>query len=589
MSTSATELRGAGGRAEPAAASQGVPGALQTLLTLVSELAVVTTRTGEIVLTNRAWETMLGWTPGELIGRSVFDMVHPDDQAQTRSCAASSDLVADFINRYRHRDGTWRRLQWRGRRDGEYWYAVSRDVTEQLTLERRALYDDLTQLGNRGLLIDQLGAALRRLAGDEDRVLAVLFVDLDGFKLVNDGLGHEAGDRLLVEVARRLREVVRGADLITRFGGDEFVIVSEGLSRDADAVALGERIVSAVGREYPVGSHSCTLSCCVGIAITRDPGRPAERLLHEADTAMYRGKTLGSGRVEVYDQRVRREVAARLLIERGLREALRRDELVLEYQPVVAVPEGTLTGCEALVRWRHPERGLVLPGEFIPVAEATGLIREVGAQVLEMACRQAGEWRRSGFDLTVSVNVSRRELLQPGFVDRVQAALRSGGVPGQMLCMEVTETAAAGHAWIVDVLHGIRELGIKIALDDFGAGYSTLANLRELPIDVIKIDRSFIAGVDGSSDNREIVAAVLALARELGIAVIAEGVETEDQLLALKRMGCRMAQGFLFGASEPPEQFARRRFSGSAQPGLGDAFVIREFMRQIGIPARIER
>ncbi|MFL5832203.1 MAG: putative bifunctional diguanylate cyclase/phosphodiesterase [Solirubrobacteraceae bacterium] len=565
--------------------------ALERLFSLVSDLVVATDRAGRIVLVNPAWEQALGWSEDELLGRSVFELVHPDDGAATRAMAGDNPSVTDFTNRYRHKDGSWRWLLWSGRRDGDVWYAVAKDVTERLTLERRALYDDLTQLANRALLLDHLRSAVARLGRFEDTLLSVLFLDLDGFKLINDGHGHEIGDQVLREVAQRLRQIVRDTDMISRFGGDEFVIVAEGLQHESEALLLADRVIDALGREYMLPTGAATLSCSIGISIAASPGSAPESILREADTAMYRAKTRSSRRVELFDRRVRLEVAERVDVERELRRALIEDELAVHYQPVVAVADGTLVGCEALVRWRHPRRGWVRPDQFIPLAEDTGLIVPLGTFVLETACRQAGEWRRQGREFTVSVNVSRRQLLEPDFVDSVQRALKHGGVPGQVMCVEVTETAApARHVQIVARLRAIRALGVKIALDDFGAGYSTLINLRELPIDVIKIDRSFVRGVAEAGDDRGIVAATMALARELGIAVIAEGVERTNQLEALRDLACPLAQGHLFAPASAPEEMLRAGgFSGAPRPGIGDAFVIREFMRQIGIPARIEQ
>jgi diguanylate cyclase (GGDEF)-like protein/PAS domain S-box-containing protein len=572
----------------PGGWADGHPAALERLFAMVSDLVVVTARDGEILLVNPSWEETLGWRQAELLGRSIFELVHPDDRSSTQGLASEGE-VANFTNRYRHKDGSWCWLLWSGRRDGDVWYAVAKDVTERLTLERKALYDDLTQLANRALLLDHLTSALARLGRTHERLLAVLFLDLDGFKLVNDGHGHDAGDQLLVEVARRLKSVVRGTDVISRFGGDEFVVVAESLTLETEAVLLAQRVSEVIGREYLLSTGPCALTCSIGIAITQDSRSGPEAILREADTAMYRAKSQGTG-VELFDARVRLEVAERVQIERELRKALRDRELTVLYQPVVSVADGTLAGCEALVRWRHPQQGLILPGRFVPLAEATGLIVQLGAQVLNTACQEAGKWRREGREFTVSVNVSRRQLLEPGFVEMVRSALKRGGVPGQVICLEVTETAApAAHARIVEVLQEVRALGIKIALDDFGAGYSTLTNLRELPIDVIKIDRSFVAGVDSAGDDRGIVAAVMALARELGITVIAEGVEHESQLAALRTMGCQFAQGFLFAPAGPPEDLHAGGFSARPQRGIGDAFVIREFMRQIGIPARIEQ
>jgi diguanylate cyclase (GGDEF)-like protein/PAS domain S-box-containing protein len=563
--------------------------ALDRLFTMVSDLIVVTRQDGVILLVNPSWKETLGWSAEELAGRNVFELMHPEDRLQTRALADHGPEVVNFTNRYRHKDGGWRWLLWSGRRDGDHWYAVAKDVTEHKTLERRALHDDLTGLANRALLFDHLRGALARLRRTGAGSLAVLFVDLDRFKLVNDGHGHEVGDAVLAAVAERLRRVVRETDVISRFGGDEFVIVAESLGHESEALRLAERIVHVVSQPFEFSGGECALSCSVGVSTTFVADADPDALLREADTAMYRAKTDGPGRVEAFDARARLEISQRVTIESELRRALVDGELKVLYQPVVEIAGGTLVGCEALVRWHHPEHGWLLPERFVPLAEATGLIIELGGRVLGEAFRQAGEWRRQGSEFTVSVNVSRRQLLEPWFVELVRDALDAGGVPGQAICLEVTETSApARHGRIVEVLQAVRALGIKIALDDFGAGYSTLTNLRELPIDVIKVDRSFVAGIAETGDDRGIVAAVMALASELGLTVIAEGVEDQRQLAVLRSLGCQFAQGHLFSAAVAPELLLARGFSSWPRPGIGDAFVIREFMRQIGIPARIE-
>jgi diguanylate cyclase (GGDEF)-like protein/PAS domain S-box-containing protein len=529
--------------------------ALEQLFEMMSDLVVVTRPDGGIVLVNRAWEETLGWSEHELVGRSIFELVHPDDEPSTRAIAVGGEDVANYSNRFRHKDGSWRWLLWSGRSDGEVWCATAKDVTERLLLERRALCDELTGLANRALLLDHLRSALARLDRSEHKLVAVLSLDLDGFKLVNDGHGREAGDQTLAEVARRVREVVRETDVVSRLGGDEFVIVAEGLSRDTEALLLAERVVEAVGRDLALSAVPYTLSCSVGIATTPHSASDADVLLREADTAMYRAKTRGAGHIERFDGSLTAEVTDRFKIAQELRKALLCDELTVCYQPVVSVEGGEMISCEALVRWNHPEQGWMLPDRFVPFAETTGLIVQLGQRVLEDACRQAAEWRAFGRELTVSVNVSRRQLLEPGFVEIVRGAIGDSGLPPEAITLEVTETAApARHAGIAEVLQDVRSLGVKIALDDFGSGYWTLANLRELPIDVIKIDSGFIAGIASGPNDRRIVAAVLALAGELGLAVVAEGVETPEQLAVLRDLGCPFAQGYLFARPVAPEQ-----------------------------------
>jgi diguanylate cyclase (GGDEF)-like protein/PAS domain S-box-containing protein len=378
----------------------------ERLFALVSDLIVETKRDGTILLANPAWEETLGWTVEELVGRSVFEFIHPEDAAASRRAAIDARSVAYFTNRYMHKDGGWCWLLWSGRVEDDVWYAVAKDVTEQLSLQRQALYDQLTGLANRALLLDHLNGAIARLrhVRHPDALLAVMFIDLDGFKLVNDEHGHKTGDGVLAAVATRLMSLARETDVIARLGGDEFVIVAEGLARDEDSSRLAERVVSALSAEFELPGGSCTLSCSVGIATTRDPATDPDAILREADLAMYRAKAQGRGLVVLFDARARRELAAEAQFESELRHAMLGDQLKVHYQPVVSVSDGTVAGCEALVRWAHPQHGLMLPQRFVPLAEATGLIVPLGERVLVEACRQAGRWRREGRELTVSVN-----------------------------------------------------------------------------------------------------------------------------------------------------------------------------------------
>ena len=563
----------------------------ERLFAMVSDLAMVVGSDGRLVLTNPAWADTLGWRKEDLTGRSLLELVHPDDVATTFELSRHDETVVDFTNRLLHRNGTWRWVQWSGRAQAGRWYAVGKDVTERRSREREALHDELTGLANRALLLDHLRSALARLARDTGHVLAALFIDLDGFKQINDAFGHETGDQLLAAVAERLRNTVRDSDMLARFGGDEFVVIAEGLVAEGEAVHLAERIVEAVHGEFDLAAGRSAVSCSVGISTTGDATVDPDTLLREADVAMYLAKGRGPGHVELFDTHIRDEMAGRVRIERELRAALRGGEIELAFQPIVSVADATLVGAEALVRWRHPTEGVLRPARFVPLAEAGGLIVPLGRRVLELACAQAAIWRKQGQSVTVSVNVSRRQLLEPGFPEVVRATLSDAGIPGEMLCLELTETSApARHPLIVEALEEIRALGMRIALDDFGAGYSSLANLKELPVDLIKIDRTFVAALTTQNGaGRALVAAVMALARELDLPVVAEGVEDERQLGALRSLGCQFAQGHLFGAATPADRVPMSGYSKRLFPGMADSSEILEFMRQIGIPARMVR
>jgi diguanylate cyclase (GGDEF)-like protein len=421
-------------------------------------------------------------------------------------------------------------------------------------LAHRVLHDPLTDLPNRTLFLDRLELALARLRR-HDGSIAVLFIDLDNFKVVNDSLGHGAGDRLLVEMARRLRHAVRPSDTIARFGGDEFVVLCEDIAQARDAVVVGQRIVEATAVPFDLDGREMFVTAAVGVALALDPeGATPETLLRDADAAMYRAKERGPGRVEVFDEALRARILERLELENGLRRAVQRGELCVWYQPEVSLADGRVIGFEALVRWQHPTRGLLAPAHFMQIAEETGLIVEIGAWVIDEACRQAAEWRAEGAQLDVAVNVSARQLMDPDVVDVVKRALETHGLPPEALCLEITESAVMRDPEaVLNALSLVKQLGVKVALDDFGIGFSSLSQLRELlPLHALKVDRSFIRGL---ADNRNsaIVAAVVMMATTLGVTAIAEGVETEEELAQARALGIDTSQGYLFTAPGPAE------------------------------------
>jgi diguanylate cyclase (GGDEF)-like protein len=370
-------------------------------------------------------------------------------------------------------------------------------------------------------------------------------VDIDDFKVINDSLGHGSGDRLLVAVAERMRRVLRPTDLLARFGGDEFTALLEDVTDARHAMRVADRLGSALRAPFVIDGHQRFVTASVGVALSGQ-GENAEELLRDADAAMYRAKELGKARCELFDQSMRRRAVERLELEAGLRSALDNDELRLYYQPAVELEGGRVVGVEALLRWEHPEHGLLLPERFIPLAEQTGLIVPIGAWVLSEACRQLDEWGLR--DMWMSVNVSPRQLASESLVDDVTSALGDAGLEPSRLWLEITESAVIGDPEAaVGKLHELKSLGVKLAVDDFGIGYSSLANLRELlPVDALKIDRSFVAGVGANADDRAIVESVIGLAHSLGLDAVAEGVETPDQAAMLTDLDCSHAQGFHF-------------------------------------------
>jgi diguanylate cyclase (GGDEF)-like protein/PAS domain S-box-containing protein len=527
---------------------------------------------GRFIAVNDACTRALGCVPSELVGTSLLDCLHPHDPA---AAARKADAAggwqpgfSELLARHRHSDGSCRSLLWSGGAHGDYWYASAKDVTEWLRLEHRVGRDPLTSLPNREVFTDELSRALDRRDRSSSDV-GVLFIDIDSFRHLNDSIGHEGGDRLLTEVAGRLRDAVRVGDVVGRMGGDEFAIMLELLENDFEAVAVARRVLAAFGRPFEVGSGPLAVSASVGLAIAKDPEKTADRLIHEADIAMYRAKAIGRNHFAIFDTELRVEVDRRLSIERDLRHALARNEFEIHYQPVVSLADASVASCEALVRWTHSEWGPISPDEFIPLAEENGLIAPIGAWVLGTALRQLADWRSRGSEIGVSVNISARQLGDESVSLMVAALLAETGVPADALCLEVTETAVLSDPVRAAArLADLRELGVRIAFDDFGTGYSSLRHLSQLPVDVIKLDRTFVSALSNQDGRRDraVLIAVTTAARELGISVVAEGVEDTEQLAELRRAGCGYAQGYLF--SEP-------RPAGHAPPDGASRVVLR--------------
>ena len=427
---------------------------------------------------------------------------------------------------------------------------------ERAQFSHQALHDPLTGLPNRTLLLDRLSQAEARASRWGKRV-AVLFLDIDRFKVINDSLGHDAGDQLLVSVAERVRECLRPGDTAARFGGDEFVIVCEGITSAAEALDIARNMTDAFGSPFLLRGEQTFLSASIGVAIGPGAQSVPTDLVRDADSAMYRAKERGRARYEMFDPGMREQAVTRLEMENELRRALALGELRVHYQPIVRLSDGAVVGSEALVRWDHPERGLISPAEFIPIAEETGLIRRVGAQVLDEACRQLALWQAdrvpwSDGSSAVSVNLSPCQLADRRLVSQVADTIERWGIDPTSLCLEITESALVDDLdSTLAVLFRLTALGVRVALDDFGTGYSSLSYLRALPAEVMKLDRSFISRLDEDERDRSIVDGMIRLAHSLGMTVVAEGVETAGQLQRLQAFGCDLAQGFLFYAAEP--------------------------------------
>jgi diguanylate cyclase (GGDEF)-like protein len=425
-------------------------------------------------------------------------------------------------------------------------YAMER---KRAQLAHEALHDPLTALPNRTLFRDRCLQALAGI-GRATSGIGVLFVDLDAFKQVNDSLGHAAGDRLLVDAADRIRHSLRAGDTVSRFGGDEFTVLASALDSRHDAVELAQRVTQALGEAFQLAERDVLLTCSIGISFTFDRGADPDTLIHEADVAMYRAKERGGACYEVFGQSLRARTVKRREMEAELRVALEEGQLRVAYQPQVELETGRMTGLEALARWQHPDRGLVPAGEFIRVAEDTGMIHGLGRWVLSQACRDFSGWLATGTlddDVQIAVNLSPRQLARADVVDATAAALAETGIDPRRLCLEVTESAVVSHASRAgSVLRRLKSLGVTIAIDDFGVGYASLGYLERFPIDVLKIDRSLVDGVATESRKKRVVATVMALAETLDLDVIAEGIERTEDAAELVALGCRIGQGYLY-------------------------------------------
>jgi diguanylate cyclase (GGDEF)-like protein/PAS domain S-box-containing protein len=434
--------------------------------------------------------------------------------------------------------------------------AIQRRLAEEET-QHRALHDPLTELPNRTLFLDRLGHALER-AQRSGMTVAVLFMDLDNFKVINDSLGHEVGDRLLCAFAPRLKDALRPADTVARFGGDEFVVLCEDIQTEQDVVHLAERVLASLREPFAIGSHELFTSATIGLAIARN-GDDADGLIRDADAAMYRAKANGRGRYELFDQAMRERVSERLRIENALRRALADDALSLNFQPIVALEDRSIVGAEALLRWHDAERGWIAPDRFIPIAEESGLIVSIGEWVLEEAMRAAMRWpevREGGGVPQLTVNLSARQVTHPSFLGQLAGVLERTGLPAERLSLEITESVLMEESGAaMDAVRELKALGVALVLDDFGTGYSSLSYLNRLPIDVLKLDRSFIAPLrEEAHTTAAIVSGIVTMADALGMTVVAEGVEEPEQVERLQALGCDYAQGFHFARPMPANE-----------------------------------
>jgi diguanylate cyclase (GGDEF)-like protein/PAS domain S-box-containing protein len=526
------------------------------------DLISVVDADGRILYQSPALRHLLGYEPADTVGKNVAEMVHQDDletlRAALRRIIESRQSIEPVEFRIRHRDGMWRTFESLGTNclSNPHIHGVvfnSRDVTDRKVIQQRiqhlAYHDNLTGLPNRSLLQDRLAHSIAR-AERSNRKVAVLFIDLDNFKNINDTLGHDVGDELLRQVSRKLSECVRLEDTIARQGGDEFIVLLDSLEDGRGASVVAQKILNSLRQPFVLSGTEQHVSGSVGIALYPEDGRDAQTLMKNADTAMFHGKSLGKNTYQYFTAQMNIAVKRRMTLESALRRAVMQKDFVLNYQPQINLESGEIIAVEALVRWKTEDSGTVMPGDFIPLAEETGLINEIGEWVLREGCRQAREWQDMGLSQRrMAINLSARQFSDRGFLDMVTRVLAETGLAPECLELEITESQVMRQTeGMIMLLNKLSEMGVQLAIDDFGTGYSSLSYLKRLPIQKLKIDQSFVRDITVDPNDTAIVVAIINMAKSLDLDTIAEGVETAGQLALLRSKGCLVGQGFYFSA-----------------------------------------
>jgi diguanylate cyclase (GGDEF)-like protein/PAS domain S-box-containing protein len=532
------------------------------------DLVSVMDATGLLQYQSAALRPLLGFDPVDTVGKNVFDLIHRDDvegvRAAFRRIVEGQQSTEPIEMRLQHRDGSWRTFESLGTNclGNPHIHGVvfnSRDVTDRKVIQQRiqhlAYHDNLTGLPNRGLLQDRLARSIAR-AERSGRKVAVLFIDLDNFKNINDTLGHDVGDELLRQVSRRLSECVRLEDTIARQGGDEFIVLLDSLDDGRSASVVAQKILNSLRLPLSLGGTEQHVSGSVGIAVFPEDGRDPQTLMKNADTAMFHGKGLGKNTYQYFTAQMNIAVKRRMTLESALRRAVMQKDFVLHYQPQINLETGEIIAVEALVRWKSEDSGIIMPGDFIPLAEETGLINDIGEWVLREGCRQAKEWLDMGLARRrMAVNLSARQFSDKAFLDMVTRVLAESRLDPTLLELEITESQVMRQTeGMIMLLNRLSEMGVQLAIDDFGTGYSSLSYLKRLPIQKLKIDQSFIRDITVDPNDTAIVVAIINMAKSLELDTIAEGVETAGQLALLRSKGCREGQGYYFSPPLPAQE-----------------------------------
>jgi diguanylate cyclase (GGDEF)-like protein/PAS domain S-box-containing protein len=534
-------------------------------------VVIVERRHGRIVMANAAADELMGIAPGALIGQAALSLLEPANrrrmlrQFAQRARPGRNSVVPEIRLDTIGRGSRLLEVHWAdvsAGADGERAIVMLLDITDRRKAEDRlrfmSLHDPLTGLPNRSLYRERLERVLEISAGKRE-IVAALLLDLDSFKYINDAFGHDTGDELLRQVGKRLQACLRSTDLVARFGGDEFAVLLAGVRRVGDIEGIAQKIIETLSEPFLLSSQRCIISASLGISLFPDDSTDLDTLMKYADIAMYRAKSTGKGSYQFFTAEMNLEVAGRVDLVSGMQDALDRGEFAVHYQPQVDIRTGRIFGVEALVRWLHPQAGLLLPDRFISFAEETGFIMNLGEFVLREACRQTAAWQRQDFDgFNVAVNLSPRQFFDRHLVSRIERILSETGLPPTSLELEITETMVISNIEAARaILNGLREIGVGIALDDFGTGYASMAYLKQLPFNKIKIDRQFIRDLERNRQDVAITDAIIRMADALGLSVLAEGVETEGQLRWLRTLKCDKAQGYFFARPVPPDECVR--------------------------------